>query len=130
MNLFFFLIYLKIVKEWINVKRIEVKDKRNLGFPQVLIHLARSLDPIEVSHESNWEPEKDSDDELSISSNENPSAYTSVVQALEVELKSVHNSQLVTEKQISLRKSLINRSLTALRDMNGAINRDVERSVI
>ena len=96
----------------------------------MLVHLSRSLDPIEVSHESDWEPSEKICDDLLSSSNENPSAYKSVVQALEVQLKSVHSSQLVIEKQIALRKSQMNRSLTALRDTNGAMNSDAGETVI
>ena len=120
----------QVVKEWINVEKIEVKDERNLGYPQVLVYFSRTLEALEVSCESNWEPERICDN-LSISSDENQSsAFNSVIEALETQLKNVLNSVLVTEKQIIVWQSQMNRSLTALRDMNGAIYKNHEDIVI
>lgn len=93
-----------------------MKDEHLLGYPQLVVHFNEELcqDKIVVTHESNWEVMPMTN--AAPSSTENKSAFDSVVQALENQLKNVHGNIHLLEKQISLRQSIVNRSLTALND--------------
>ena len=92
-----------------------MKDEHLLGYPQLVVHFNDELcqDKIVVTHESNWEVMPMTN---APSAPENKSAFDSVVQALENQLKNVHGNIHLLEKQISLRQSIVNRSLTALND--------------
>lgn len=105
---------LQVAKEWTNVKEIVIKDERLLGFPQVNIFFHGSKVPKVVTHKSDWE------DDQATNSPSSPQprnmALKDVVQALEAQMKNAQNHLLAKEKQISLRQSMVNRSLTALVD--------------
>lgn len=104
----------KVVKSWPDAKKIEVKDEHLLGYPQLVVHFNEELcqDKIVVTHECNWEVMP-----MDVpSSMKNESALQSVVQALENQLKNVRGNLHLLEKQISMRQSIVNRSLTALND--------------
>jgi hypothetical protein len=107
-------IHSKVVKSWPEAKKIEVKDEYLLGYPQLVVHFNEKLcqDKIVVTHEYNW----DVMPKTASSSTKSESALNSVVQALENQLKNVHGNLNLLEKQISLRQSIVNRSLTALND--------------
>lgn len=80
----------------------------------MVVHFNEDLrqDKIVVTHESDWEV-------MPIdapSSSKSESALNSVVQALENQLKNVHGKLHLLENQISLRQSIVNRSMTALND--------------
>ena len=107
-------IFLKIDKIWPEAQQIVVKDEKLLGYPQILIYNSKKdvKNYSVIIHESGWE-------ELSKhepSPKEEKSALTSVIEALEIQLKNIHGNLVHTKKQISLRQSLCNRSLSALND--------------
>lgn len=87
-----------------------MKDENCLGYPQVIVHFKD--DKIAVTHETGWEPMfKDESETM-----QDDSALKSVIQALENQLNNVHGQLLSTEKQISQRQTILNRSLAALSD--------------
>lgn len=65
-----------------------------------------------MTSESNWEDV--SPDDSSTASKEKNNPLQNVVKALEAQLNNTNNHLLVTEGQISLRRAMLNRSLTAL----------------
>lgn len=87
-----------------------MKDEKCLGYPQVVVHF--SDNKIVVTDETGWEP-MFKDEFKAI---EDGSALKSVIQALGNQLNNIHGQLLSTEKQISLRQSIFNRSLAALND--------------
>ena len=101
----------QVLKEWSNVKKVIVRDEKKLGSPQVVIHFLGNKSPTVVTHESKWEEEFIGTPEQ----NEN-SALNSVVSALDAQQRNAQNHLLSIEQQISLRQSIINKSLTALQD--------------
>ena len=101
------------MKTGLDAKKIEVKDERLLGCPQVVVYFQDDLsEQIIVSHQSNWEVISQ-DKPYSLHGGDS-AALRSVVQALETQLKNVHGNLIAMEKQILLRQSIVNRSLTAL----------------
>ena len=65
-----------------------------------------------MTYESNWE-DVSPDDPLTASKEKN-NPLQNVVKALEAQLNNTNNHLLVIEGQISLRRAMLNRSLTAL----------------
>lgn len=107
---------LSVIKAWPDAKQVEVKDEKLLGYPQVILHLNHNelqQEKVIVTHESDWDI-KNKDDQPLL---EGESALSSVAQALEAQAKKAHGNLLLLEKQISFRKSLAVRALTALNDM-------------
>lgn len=104
-----------MVKAWPNAKKVEIKDEHLLGYPQVVVYFQDDLgEKIVVSQESGWAEIVSQDQPLSLPADE--SALKNVVLALETQLRSVQGNLFLMEKQISLRQSIVNRSLTALND--------------
>jgi len=104
---------LQVVKSWNNVKDIYIKDHFSFGYPQIVIQLKDESSPTIVTSESNWEnispfPENIQDTESPI--------LQSVSLALETQIRNSFLNLLQIQRKISLRKSIVNRSLTILKD--------------
>ncbi|KAI9553332.1 hypothetical protein GHT06_021230 [Daphnia sinensis] len=107
---------LSVIKSWPDAKRVEIKDEKLLGYPQVILHLNHNefqQEKVVVTYESDWEVKAKDDPALL----EGESALNSVAQALEAQAKKANENLLLLEKQISFRKSLAIRALTALNDI-------------
>ena len=104
---------MQVVKSWNNVKDIYIKDHFSFGYPQIVLQLKDESSPTIVTSESNWEnispfPENIQDTESPI--------LQSVSLALETQIRNSFLNLLQIQRKISLRKSIVNRSLTILKD--------------
>ena len=88
-----------------------MEDHYLCGYPQIIIQLKGQIHPIIVTYDSSWE-----DYLPSISSTSENPALKNVVLALETQLKNLSLSLLQSSHQILLRKCMLNRSLTILRN--------------
>lgn len=77
----------------------------------MVVHFSNDLVAV-VTHQSDWEALFQDDCEPM----EDDSAIKNVIEALETQLKNVHGNLHLIRKQISLRQTILNRSLAALND--------------
>ena len=104
---------MQVVKSWNNVKDLYIKDHFSFGYPQIVLQLKDESSPTIVTSESNWE--NISPFTENIQDTESP-ILQSVSLALETQIRNSFLNLFQIQRKISLRKSIVNRSLTILKD--------------
>ena len=103
---------LRIVKEWDDVMSVDITDQLSTGQQQVVFTFRGPSPSTYVMRESDWSATSTE----SLAEKKDETSLQDVIKALSVQSQNARQSLLGIEQQVTMRKLLLNRSATNLRE--------------